>query len=314
MLCLFLEVNAVKNLIFVPFAFNDSKQTGVNVKSQNAFIVYLKNICVALISAKRFNPNIDVALVCNFYPPNPYRNILLDNNILIIQEDFDSYIFDNDYKWGLAFYKLCALEKMIQKHKYDNYVYMDADVIIQNSLDLVFEELQNNILLYDINHGLSVPHYREIIQEFQTFGISSYITHYGGEFFGASFENAKIFISFCKKIYEKMKERNLVTTKGDEFIISIAANQCRLIVKNAGGYIFRFWTGSFYLVSTCYKYNPVCILHLPDGKNTSIVKIFNKYIIKNRFPSIPQIHKICHLKKQSLKSRIKRAIYSILKK
>lgn len=304
----------MRNLVYIPFAFDPLKQTGVNVSKNNTLHVYLKNICVATASIRKYNPTIDIAVICNIELPNFYKKILLEQKVLIIIEDFDSFVFPNDYKWNLAFYKLCALEKVVQKYKYDNYIYIDVDVIIQNSLDSIFKELSDNILMYDINHGLNVRDYQIIVREFNDFGISSYITHYGGEFFGASYKNAKKFILECKDIYNKMIADNFITTKGDEFIISIAAYRCKDIVKNAGAYIYRFWTGAFYLVSTCYKFNAVSILHLPSGKNTSIIKIFERYVKKNKFPHKEKVHRICHLNKPSLKVKIKNLIKKILHK
>ena len=52
-----------------------------------------------------------------------------------------------------------------------------------------------------------------------------------------------------------------VQTKGDEFILNLTVNEMKEIIKNAGAYICRFWTGlDFWLVSTCYEYNKVLIL------------------------------------------------------
>ncbi len=304
----------MKNLIFIPFAFDQSKQTGVNVNKKNTLEIYLKNICVAAVSTKRFNMDCDVAIMCNIDLPDYYKSILLENNILIFVEDFDLYNFPNDYKWNLAFYKLCALEKAVQKFNYDNYIYMDADVIAQESFNGIFNELTDNILLYDINHGFNVLDYCKIVKEFQEFGVNSHITHYGGEFFAASYENAKKFVLICKEIYKKMIETNFVTEKGDEFIISIAAFYCKEIIKNAGAYIFRFWTQSFYLVSTCYKYNPIFILHLPNEKNRAIIKIFDRYIARKKFPTKTKIHRLCHLKNPSIKTTIKGFVKQILGK
>jgi len=303
----------MKDLFFVPFAFDESKNTGENVKKK-ALEIYLKNMSVSLISAKKANPNIDVALVTNIKIPTKYEKLLLENNILIYIESFDSFVFPDNYPWGLAFYKLCALEKMVTKYNYDNYIYTDADIFVQKSLDKVFLELKHNILLYDINHGLYVKDYEIILDEFKRFGIDSYITHYGGEFFGACRNNAILFINECKKIFEDMQRKDFVTTKGDEFILSIAAYRTRSIVKNAGAYIYRFWTGSFYLVSTCFKYNEIAILHLPVEKSDGMLRLFNIFLKKQSFPRKEKIYKICHLNYQPIKARIKRIIKELLNK
>ncbi len=301
----------MKNLFFVPFAFDEKKMTGVNVTS-NALKVYLKNLCVSLISAKKTNPNIDVALVSNVSIPAEYEKLLLENQVLIYTEPFDAFAFANDYPWCLAYYKLCALEKMVTKYDYDNYIYTDADVFVQKSLDKVFLELRDNILMYDINHGLYVRDYVQIMEEFNRFGVDTYITHYGGEFFGASRENARLFAQQCKAIFDEMQSRNFVTAKGDEFISTIAAHRLRGMVKNAGAYIYRFWTGDFYLVSTCYKYNEIAILHLPAEKQDGMLKLYNYFVKHNAFPSKEKVHKICHLTHQPLKARIRGFVKKLL--
>lgn len=96
---------------------------------------------------KKTNTDLDVALVTNINIPTKYEKILLENNVLIYIEPFDSFVFSDSYRWCLAFYKLCALEKMVTKYNYDNYIYTDADVYVQKSLDKVFLELKDNILL-----------------------------------------------------------------------------------------------------------------------------------------------------------------------
>lgn len=301
----------MKNLFFVPFAFDEKKMTGVNVTS-NALKVYLKNLCVSLISAKKTNPNIDVALVSNVNIPAEYEKLLLENQVLIYTEPFDAFAFANDYPWCLAYYKLCALEKMVTKYEYDNYIYTDADVFVQKSLDKVFLELRDNILMYDINHGLYVRDYVQIMEEFNRFGVDTYITHYGGEFFGASRENARLFAQQCKAIFDEMQSRNFVTAKGDEFISTIAAHRLRGMVKNAGAYIYRFWTGDFYLVSTCYKFNEIAILHLPAEKQDGMLKLYNYFVKHNAFPSKEKVHKICHLTHQPLKAKLRGFVKKLL--
>ncbi len=303
----------MKSLFFVPFAFDEKKTIGANVKN-NVLNTYLKNLCVSLISAKKATPSIDVALVCNIKIPREYEDLLIGNDVLIYTEEFDSFVFDNDYPWCLAYYKLCALEKMVNKYDYDNYIYTDADVFVQNPLDNVILELKDNILLYDINHGLAVHNYRTTVEQFKDFGIDSLITQYGGEFFGASRKNAKEFITCCKEVYDEMINKEFRTTKGDEFIISIAAYRMRNLIKNAGAYIFRFWTGAFYLVSTCFKYNEIAILHLPSEKQNGIFKLYDFFIKNHKFPDKEKVHKICHLTHRPIKYLISHKIRKLLKR
>lgn len=298
----------MKNLIFVPFAFDENKASGANVAHNEAMGIYLKSLSVSLLSAKKTNPTADVALVCNAPLPAEYASLLNNNGVLIFVEPFDSFLFENDYKWCLAFYKLCALEKMVQNYEYDNYMYTDADVYFQNPVEYCFTEARDNVLLYDINHGLNVPNYATTLDQFRDFGVDTYITQYGGEFFCASRENAKIFVAHCKDVYNAMMDRHFRTNKGDEFITSIAASRMKEKIKNAGAYIYRFWTGGFYLVSTCYRFNEISILHLPAEKQAGILKLFTYFRKTGQFPSKDKVHGICHLTHRPIKMIIKQIV------
>ena len=71
----------MSNLIIIPFAYKQGASTGVNIKRQSASLdIYLKNCCVALISAmKNSGPDTDCALVTNIQIPNKYAEILVNN-------------------------------------------------------------------------------------------------------------------------------------------------------------------------------------------------------------------------------------------
>lgn len=290
----------------IPYANLTNMRGGVNIGNENRFNVYMKNCCVALLSAKKYNNDSDVALVTNTNIPNEYEKILAQNQISVIHVDFDTFKFSEDYKWGLAFYKLCALKYIVDNYDYDYISYVDSDVYIQQSFDSVFKECEHSILLYDINHGLQVKDYRLFLKDYYTFsGSEKTITHYGGEFFAASRENAKIFIQTCYEIYLKMLEKDFSTDFGDEFIISQAADKHRSLTKNAGAYIFRFWTGDFRLVSTCYKYNPITVIHVPDEKNSGMLKLYDYYTKTGKLPSIQKVHSFLNLKHIKFKTAIK---------
>ena len=96
-----------------------------------------------------------------------------------------------------------------------------------------------------------------------------------------------------------MAQIGFVTTKGDEFIVSLAAKQIKQKIKNAGAYIYRYWTGwKFRLVSTCYQYNAVVVLHMPNEKIRGILKIYQFIKKKGRLPSDKYVWNVCNLKKR----------------
>lgn len=88
----------------------------------------------------------------------------------------------------------------------------------------------------------------------------------------------------------------------------------RDLIKSGNPYIYRFWTGIFRLVSTCYKSNPVSILHISDEKRSGMVKLYNIIKTKKRFPSAKRCFEILHLKYPSIATLTKIFIKDILYK
>lgn len=262
----------------------------------------MKNIAVSCISARKNNGiNTDVALVTNIEIKEPYKCILLQNGVKLFKVPFDLFDFGAEYGWSLAFYKLCALYHICRETDYDFYAYLDSDVFVQNDFSDIWNECRNSILLYDINHGFQVEHYRHFLSEVTDFlNRETNITHFGGEFFAADKEKAILISQTCLDIYYEMQNKNFVTTHGDEFILSLAADRMKDKIKNGGAYVYRYWTGTFRLVSTNYKYNPVTVLHVPAEKNLGMLKIFDKFIKKNKMPGRNKVWNLLHLRKRAI--------------
>lgn len=310
----------MKNIIFIPYAYDKEKSTGANIRNKNKSVnTYLKNVCVACISAKHFNPNDTVAMVTNLNDneiPEEYFEVLKGGGIEILYFNYDKYIFPKETSWGLCFYKLCALSHLLELD-YDNYCYLDSDTFIQGSFKYIWEEVRTAILLYDFSHGLQVKDYKRFCAEINQFSESlKYLTQYGGEFFAANKDNAYRYVNILEKIYQENVEKSIKTTMGDEYLISLAANmpEIKVIVKNASPYINRYWTnGKFRLVCTNYEYNKVSVLHLPDEKERGISKIYSKYISRHLFPSITKVWRICRLSKMPLLDKLKHVLVQICK-
>lgn len=309
----------MKKIICIPFAYEAKMNSGVNVSNKtDKTLLYLQNATVALCSAKHYNKDCDVVFATNMsleQIPMEIQNIFLENGIRILNIQFDRYRFPDNYQWSLAFYKLCVLSHIVEDG-WDYICYMDTDVYVQNSFEAVWQECALNILLYDINHGLNTEEYIAINDEFTNFlGSNSLPTHYGGEFFAASRENAKQFEMAAVKVYKEMIDRTFVTTKGDEFIVSLVAKQMIDKVKNASPYIHRFWTGAnFRLTSTCYKYNSVIVLHMPAEKEKGIITLYKRYFVKKKFPTDRIVWKICRLSYQPFYYKIGAWIMNIIRK
>lgn len=308
-----------KNLICIPFAYKDGMNSGVNISGGKKLEIYLKNASVALVSAKQFNSDCDVAFATNLKEkelPNEFLKILREWDIQVLEIPYNKFEFPGDYTWSLAFYKLCVL-KRISEMKYMSVCYLDTDVYIQGNFEAIWRECEQNVMLYDINHGLNTDDYISLCDEVEEFyGNRKLITHYGGEFFAASSSNAKEFVNVCEQVYSKMLEKDFRTTKGDEFILSVAAENMKASIKNAGAYVYRFWTGaSFRLVSTCYEYNRIIVLHLPAEKEHGMLKMYDHYIRRGIVPSDKNAWRIFRLSKMPLADQGKRVLRNtVLKK
>ncbi|MCC8154722.1 MAG: hypothetical protein LIP01_11250 [Tannerellaceae bacterium] len=281
-------------------------QTGANVlKVKNKQDMYWKNAVVALFSAKHYMPECDVALVTNVSVPDEYRSVLDLAGVHIFQCEFDSFAFDATTAWGLAFYKLCALKAMLNKG-YEYYISLDTDVFVQSSFEDAFFEMDDYILLHDRHPRYSLENEVGFNNEIKAFnGCDRSISKYGGEFVGGNKRNLTLLIDRCESIYKEMQERKFSTSYGDEFILSLVADSIHNIIKNADGYVCRYWTGSFRYITTNYKFDPVSILHVPAEKNDGMIRLYDYIILNNCVPSNRKAHRILHLIQPSLLTRFK---------
>ncbi len=288
----------MKNLICCAFAFKEGFQTSmqtIKAAGQDMTQMYLKNIFVALTSAKLHNPNDDVCLVTNCKLPKEWSARLQEQHILIKEVPFTSFEIPPEFPWALAFYKLCALQAMVcQKEQYDHILLMDADTYTTHSYNELWEEADYGVLLFPVGHSFHHSDREIIRRDFERYfpkEAKEYnIVHYGGEFVAGSPKHLKRYLEICHLIYDKVKAAGyqMEPHAGDETIWSIAAALARteLAVTEAGAYLYRFWTGEFYLVSTVTVSNPVCIWHIPNEKETGFLRIYEYYQKHKAFPSI----------------------------
>lgn len=219
--------------------------------------------------------------------------------------EFNTFFFGNNYKWSLAFYKLCAFNWIVHNTEYRYYSYLDADVYCQRSFANIWKECDEHIMMLDISHGLSDNNYQAMLYDYELLvGKRKLITHFGGEFFASNRDNALLFLTKENAVFDAMVEKNIRTSAGDEFILSCVADELGGYIKNASAYVARLWTGIYRIITTAYKYEDMVILHCPAEKNNGIIKLFDNYIGKGKVPSTAKAHHILHLNKRSLRCRI----------
>lgn len=287
----------MSNLIFNAFAFKEdylnSPQIGGKV-SDKTIDIYMKNAYVSLFSAKEKNPQDEVALLTNCELPSKYKDLFMREKIKIIKIEFNDFVMPKIFVWSLAFFKLCALKYIVNNTNYEKILLLDPDTITVHSYKELWMEADHGLLLYNLNHSYEHKDRKIIAQDYQhLYHNDKNLVHYGGEFIGGMNKVLKNFIEECDKVYKIIKENNFDISKnaGDETIQSIAAFFLNNVIE-AGAYIYRYWTGSFYLVSTNYKNNPVAVWHLPSEKTEGIIRIYNYLQRRGMLPSKEKMARI----------------------
>ncbi len=304
-----------ENIIFVPFAFTEKAKSGENitVKGEEIKTLYLENAAVALCSAKYYNPTCTVALVTNLAEeqiPSAIKHVLDQWGVEIKQISFNRFVFPQDYKWSLAFYKLCALSHIVEQNIYQKLCYLDADVYVQKSFDAIWHQVEQKILLVDNKQDLTDENYRIFVEELQTFLQNKVLpTHWEGGFFAATQEDAALFLQRADVTYHQMLDRKVQTLMGDEFILGVAAEQLSDRTQDAGKYAAHYWTSPMrFSVTDSYHSATMAVLHLPAEKQRGMITLYNRFISKHQLPTPAQVHKICRLSGQPFVDKLARLI------
>ena len=292
------------NLIFSSFHFNPVANKSHAVKIET----YLHNIYVALCSAKDNNPEDDVALIItpdtNPVIPDDFKNQLSKKNILIKEMPFDSFLGDNNQIWSFSFYRLSIIKALCEDDTYENFCSIDSDTVTVRSYKDMWYDCKDFILLYDINHSHEIEQAKDTFLDYKDLTNKEvYLTNYGGEFIAGSKKIFKEYMKVCLDVFNRLMEKGIQYKHGDETVLGIASYEAfdkGIRVKNASPYVFRFWTSEhFKLICTVYKYNPVCVYHLPDEKTHGLEKIYKYYVRKNNLPSNEKISKWSGIKCKS---------------
>ena len=282
----------MKNVIINAFAVDSEKCGGANIQAKKSLLVYLKNICVSLQSAKINNPMTDVILVSNFKIPEPFCAQLERAGIGMIEIAFSCFNVPSSFVWSLAYFKLCALKYMAENTHYDNILLIDTDTVCMKEFREIWEETESSILLYNVHSNYWDDVRQGIVRDYEKlYGEKKNLQHYGGEFVCGNRILLNTFLSKCEAVYEKIKNSgfDMYSLSGDEMILSIAAEEMADKIIESNPYIGRFWTGLEYLVDTrCYQ-NILCVWHFPGEKELGMIRLY-KYLQKNH--ALPEKKKL----------------------
>ncbi len=286
------------NLIFcaythAPKVVGSHQLTGMGDDAKKR--IYEKNICVALVSAKQCNPADEVALITTDAPGEPLAGELERAGVRVITVPFDTYRMPERFRWQLAFYKLCALEYAAGRPEYEHILLLDTDTFTVGDYGDLWEEADHGILLYPLGHTFSHFDRKPIRETARVLeGKDTAPVQYGGEFVAGNRKDLQTFMATCRKIYEEITAAGeaIPAEIGDEAVLSVAAERCRGLLRDACPYIYRYWTRDFYLVSTNAYSNPVSIWHLPAEKDLGMLYLYEYYRRKAALPAKDRAAKI----------------------
>lgn len=299
------------NIILTSYAYDEKLQTSANLAKEKSMDIYLKNSYVCLKSAKLNNPQDSIVFVTNVDIPEFYNKIFKQAGIEIITIQFNSFLMPENVKWGLAYFKLCALKYCSQYLEFENIALVDNDSLIINNFNDIWEEAKNNILLYNVFHWYSNKNEDIFRKEMSEILSAKNVVHMGGEFICTNKRMLSDFLYECEKVWGIMESKNRYTTRGDEYILSAVANKFWERVLSANAYVQRMWTGEgyYYTSTNCYC-SPVSVLHVPDEKNRGMLKLFSLYYRSNNVEK-KRIYRILRLPKVRKKSIIEKIITKI---
>ncbi len=289
-----------KHIICCPFATLEGYNGSANLSGNSeALDIYLKNASVSCFSAKQSNPDCDVAFVHNLQKlPEKYQLFFEKYNIKSIYVKYGNFTFAADYKWSLAFYKLCVLNYFANEGAYDAVLVLDTDTYITGNLDAIWPICKERLMLYNVQHSGDLEAYQKRLAEYKVlYEKDTYPTVWGGEFVAASKPILKEFVDECLKVYELMNEKGFETTFGDEFITFCAAENYDKKIADGAPYIRRYWTTNLYYQAFTDHALMLRILHIPNEKTFGFIRIFD-YICKHgKLPEKSAVYKIMGLPK-----------------
>lgn len=297
-----------RNIVIVPYCDAANAVSGANIVNyENRKETYMKNLCIALISAADHNGNdTDVCLVTDTMPEKKYADLITASGAKIIIVKYDMFRFSADYPWSLAYYKLCALYHIVHEAQYENYCIMDTDVMAINEMAPVWDACDNfAILSYSVLEDFYANKYREFLLGIQAFqGLSVNVDRFSGSFIAFSSSHAKVYSETALEVFNEMIEKQYVTPYGDEFIEAVTFKRMSADVTDFKEYTKQFWTDSKHSITGRFS-DSLVLIHLPNEKERGMIKLFDSYYSKGKKPSVSKIRTVLSLDYSDFTTKVK---------
>lgn len=287
------------NIIVEALAFLENYFSSDDRTSKAKNDIYLQNAVISLVSYKRKNPDSEVYFVTNFEVPDRYKAILCQERVNTCMVPYNSFLFEQNLRYSLAYYKLCAYDYVVKHFSADHYLLVDCDSYCIDSLENIWEEADQHIMALEIPYSIANREKSYVYDEYSSlYGTRTYFQYFGSEFICANKEHANLLIDECIKVFNLMIRKNVRSLSGDEFVWNCAyQNKFMGVVKNARAYVARVFTTRPYIFSS--DFNLMKVLHCPLEKESGFIMLF-KHLEKTGqlFPN-KKVYKIFGLKRRN---------------
>lgn len=268
----------MKQAVVECVAFDRDKSGGANVSNADGARGYFEAAAVSLYSMRKSNPQVDAVLVTNIDVPADVQELLESFGCRIIRQPFDSFCFPYDVPWHLAYYKLCALEAVVNLGDYDQLAMVDTDTWFRGDLAPMFRDAEDGLMLYRLHPRAGDRDLVKMQGELASFAegrAGNGDCFFGGEMVCGTAGALEEYLAACKAVQAQMIEKSAVSERGDEFLVFAAAAEGLLpSVVSANPYIHRLWTGRYWSVVS--RWDDLAILHLPAEKVFSFPRAYRR--------------------------------------
>lgn len=269
----------MKRVVYNALYYLDEKIKSPNTKIKGGVESYLKQSFVSLKSCKLSNPEVETCLVTNSALPKEYDELFRSNGIEVKVVDYDDFVMPDKFKWSYAFYKIKALEYMVNNSGAAYLLGLDTDTYVASSLEEFWKECDpDKPILYSLPITSSAQSRAQIGRDYKRLlkkDKVEYCLQYGGEFLGGSKKALQELCINLHRIYDAVVENDFFidVDSGDEALLSMAAHTMSCL--SAMPYIRRYWgRRKCYDVDSVWHFIPVW--HLPAEKNYGFNVMFNR--------------------------------------
>lgn len=271
--------------------FPSSKGLSSDLKIQE---IYWKCLISCLYTARYFNPNIRLLVFSNASNIPVIDSVDFKETFQKLKIEFHKVEFK--YKtplkyygnWRNQFFEFSIFDYISNSDSFDlndNFCLIDADCIITQSLDQLFNEIESKkflhyLIQYEENYiinGLSRIQMKQVFENLSNIEITKTPNYYAGEFFASKIDGVKSVNNSFKVIWPKLLKFNLMgalVLNEEAHVLSYIyfENQCENSYGN--NFIKRLWTDPTTMRNIELKDEFLPIWHLPAEKRTGFKSFF----------------------------------------